>query len=112
MRSEEIEGGKQQSPKTKKLEVTFYPYGHCDWSLGIYIPAEVHKVEGIDYSIRVTMQPGEILNEFDFFTQNQKNMVIAEMERQIDKRGKGNVPRKWRKLLHTLKYGKDEEVSK
>ena len=33
--------------------------------------------------------------------------VIAEMERQIDERGKGNVLPEWRDLLNELKYGED-----
>ena len=83
----------------KEIEsVELRPFG-MEWGINVVVKAGVyghHKV-GFNFEIRT----GTLKTTL---TANQLNEVIGEIERQIDERGAGNVPKNWRTLLHNLKY--------
>lgn len=104
MNDRKKEGGKQQSPETKKLVVRFQPWGEHDWKAHVTLLPEHHKVEGLG-NMGITIYPGKAINDAQFLSADQLKQVIADIERQIDVRETANVPPQWRALLKELKYG-------
>lgn len=79
--------------------VEFHPSGF-GWMLHV----DIERIGEVEVGFTINSQAFAK----DALSENQLRDVIAEIERLIDKRGKGNVPGKWRKILHELKYGKEE----
>ncbi|MCK4453749.1 hypothetical protein KAU51_00115 [Candidatus Parcubacteria bacterium] len=49
---------------------------------------------------------GKMAKRFDHFSRDERNKVIADVEKQIDDLGPGNCPPVYRHLLYELKHGK------
>ena len=89
--------------KKEIKKVEFHP--GREWSVHVIVEAGVYGTEAIGYDLYDSIMQYCARN----LSHNQMKEVMAEMERQIDERGKGNVPPQWRKLLHELKYEKAGE---
>jgi len=90
--------------KTRKKEISkvgFHP-GH-NWSVHVDVAGGVYGANPVG----VSLFGGIVQYCARALSANQVKEVIAEMERQIDERGKGNVLPEWRDLLNELKYGED-----